>query len=100
MSEQSQGMSGPSKGKGALSPGMSTTSPERSEPGATGRKSPAPAPIFLPPLRPRKKLMIASCMVFGVWVAALAALYAFEVYPRRHPANVVPLPVPSSEPDR
>jgi hypothetical protein len=54
---------------------------------AARSKQTTKGPIFLPSLRPRKKLLIIISILFGVWAAGLVALYAIEVYPRRHPAG-------------
>jgi len=41
-------------------------------------------PLFLPPPKPRPKLMIVFAIILVVWVAALLALYFATVYPARH----------------
>ena len=39
---------------------------------------------FKPALRPRKRLFVALCVIFGLWVIFLIALYFKTVYPMRH----------------
>lgn len=67
--------------------------------------------LFLPPLEPKKKLLIGSATVLAVWVALLIVLYATTVYPQRHGKPIAkpstqpaipaqPLPVPASQPTR
>jgi len=41
-------------------------------------------PIFLPPPKPRPKLLIVFAIILVAWVAALLALYFATVYPTRH----------------
>ncbi len=40
--------------------------------------------LFLPPLEPKKKLLVWTSVVFGVWVVGLILMYALTVYPMRH----------------
>jgi hypothetical protein len=41
-------------------------------------------PLFLPPPKPRPKLMIVSAIILIAWIVALIALYFATVYPARH----------------
>jgi len=65
--------------------------------------------LFLPPLEPKKKLLIISSIVLAIWVVLLGVMYATTVYPARHhrakaptsqPATPPPTtkPVPASQP--
>ncbi len=45
--------------------------------------------MFLPPLEPKKRLFVWSCVVFGVWVGFLIFLYVTTVYPQRHGRHAV-----------
>jgi hypothetical protein len=62
--------------------------------------------VFLPPLKPQKKLFVWLSAVLGVWVAVLVVMYATTVYPQRHgrhesvPATrpTAPEAVPATEP--
>lgn len=40
--------------------------------------------IFLPPLEPKKRMLVISSAVFAVWVVGLIVMYATTVYPQRH----------------
>jgi len=51
--------------------------------------------LFLPPLEPKKKLLLVTAGVLVVWVAFLVVLYVTTVYPMRHGK---PRPKPSTEP--
>ena len=46
-------------------------------------KQAEPAPVRLPPLKPRPRLFYALLAMLGVWIAALLVLYATTVYPNR-----------------
>ncbi len=51
--------------------------------------------LFLPPLEPKKKLLVITAIVLTIWVTFLIILYATTVYPYRHGK---PRPKPSTEP--
>jgi hypothetical protein len=51
---------------------------------ATGRGSDPVASHFLPPLRPRRMLMVALGMILLIWMAVLLTMYFRTVYPQRH----------------
>lgn len=58
-----------------------------------------PAPLFLPPLRPRKSLMIALGLILLIWMGILLAMYFRTVYPLRH-ENPRPAHAPADLPER
>jgi uncharacterized protein involved in exopolysaccharide biosynthesis len=39
------------------------------------------------PIKPRRGLLIAMSVIFGVWVAFMLAMYFTTVYPQRHAAK-------------
>jgi len=57
--------------------------------------------LFLPPLEPKRKLLIGASVVLAIWVAVLVVMYITTVYPQRH-GKVRPLTtqpaVPASQP--
>jgi hypothetical protein len=54
--------------------------------------------MFLPPLEPKKKLLVVMSVVLAVWVAGLILMYAKTVYPVRHKARLPLVPAPTSQP--
>lgn len=48
----------------------------------TGERTDGPAP-----LKPRRGLFVALCVVFALWMAVLLAMYFKSVYPLRHPSQ-------------
>ncbi len=56
--------------------------PAKSEPSSVSH-----APLSVNPLRARKKLFVALCGVFAIWVALLLTMYFVTVYPQRHHAT-------------
>ena len=69
------------------------------------QSKPAPAPptadqpVFLPPLRPRPKLLALLSALLALWIAAILALYFGMVRPYRksHPTPT-PLTQPATKP--
>ncbi len=51
--------------------------------------------LFLPPPEPRRKLLVWTSVVFGVWVVCLLVMYFTTVYPERHGSHHV---TPASQP--
>ena len=50
-------------------------------------ETPVEPQVIQPPVGSRRQraALVGLSVAFGLWVAALAAMYAFEVYPHRHP---------------
>jgi hypothetical protein len=46
-----------------------------------------PPPSMPQPLKPRRGLFIALCLIFAAWVGGLVAMYFKTVYPHRHGAT-------------
>jgi len=65
----------------------------------TASPSPAPEPVFLPPLRPHPKLLALLTTLLALWIAAILALYFGMVRPYRksHPAPA-PITHPTTRP--
>jgi hypothetical protein len=42
---------------------------------------------FLPPLKPRRRLLIVMSVLLAAWAATLLAIYFTTVYPAEHPVN-------------
>lgn len=47
---------------------------------------------FLPPLKPRPRLVIALAVVFALWIAFLLVLYFVTIFPHRHERRPVTQP--------
>jgi hypothetical protein len=62
--------------------------PTKRDSRAAGQQRPAAGaanqPLFLPPLRPRRKLMIGLGILLLLWLIVLLAAYFKTVYPLRH----------------
>ena len=62
--------------------------PTKRDPQAASGRHPAAGaadnPLFLPPLRPRRKLAIGLGIVLILWLIVLVAAYFKTVYPLRH----------------
>ena len=56
--------------------------------------------LFLPPMQPRKKMLVYTGIVLGVWVVGLIVMYATTVYPARHGKLHAPAtqPTPATNP--
>jgi hypothetical protein len=62
--------------------GGATSKPEAAGPeSATGRDAEI---NFLPPLKPRPRLMILMSALLGFWVAMLLAIFFTVIYPAHH----------------
>ncbi len=39
---------------------------------------------FVPPMKPRRKLLLVACFIFVLWVGMMIVMYFGTVYPHRH----------------
>jgi hypothetical protein len=72
---------------------MSKAVPPDNRKPKSSAKEPLPAPVFKPPLRPRRRLFYILLGLLALWSVALVILYVRTVYPtlKQHAA-------PESEP--
>ena len=63
---------------------MTTTAPAVPPPEAAADPTPVTS---LPPLKPRRSLLVLAVLAFAVWTLFLVFLYVTTVYPERHPAK-------------
>ena len=62
---------------------MSKADPRDSRKPDEPQKQPVSAPVFRPPLRPRRRLFYGLLGVLALWIVALLILYFKTVYPTR-----------------
>jgi hypothetical protein len=74
---------------------MSKAEPSSNRNSNHHQKEPLPAPVFKPPLKPRRGLFYALLGVLALWIVALVILYVKTVYPT-HKQHAVPVSEPSS----
>ena len=74
---------------------MSKAEPTPNRKSTQPDKEPVAAPVFKPPLKPRRGLFYALLGVLALWIVALVILYVRTVYPT-HKQHAVPVSEPSS----
>ena len=60
-----------------------------------GEKPSLPAPVFKPPLKPRRGLFYALLGALALWIIALLVLYFLTVYPARKEHQLPSPSIPS-----
>ncbi|HEX8916192.1 MAG TPA: hypothetical protein VF796_27835 [Humisphaera sp.] len=66
---------------------MPSPSAKKSKPTRDADAEPADGPVFYPPLRPNRKLLLISAIVLAAWVIGLLVIYFTSIKPMRQPAT-------------